>query len=258
MGSNSWVDSSRYLTAAYLKYVSSPLSAVRFELVTRALLQQLPQRPCRVVDVGGGNCRQALMLASQGHEVVVVEPDATMVQAGESLLADQPADIASRIRLVRAAGEDAARIVGTEFDLACCHSVLMYVDDPGPILATLVKLVRSQGLLSILSLNRDAIAMRSGLQGKWADAVGSIKQGRQVGDEYIPARADTLSDITSRLAELGVTTRTWYGVRIFTDHLNQAEETYDLDEICELEWLAGMRDPYRYVARQFHLIAERS
>lgn len=258
MGSNSWTDSSCYLTAAYLKYVDSPLSTVRFELVTRALLRELPQRSCRVVDIGGGNCRQAIMLARQGHEVVVVEPDATMVRAAESLLADQSPAVAARVQLVRGEGERAADLVGTDFDLACCHSVLMYLDDPGPMLTTMVKLVRSQGLLSVLSLNRDAIAMRSGLQRKWADALSSLKEGRQVGDEYLQARADTLSDISSRLAELGAATRTWYGVRIFTDHLNQAEEASSLDEICELEWLAGMQDPYRLVARQFHLIAERS
>lgn len=198
------------------------------------------------------------MLARHGHEVVVVEPDATMADAGESLVADQPPDVAKRIQLVRADGEHAAGLAGTDFDLACCHSVLMYLDDPGPMLATLVKLVRHRGLLSILSLNRDAIAMRSGLQRKWTDALNSIKAGRQIGDEYIPARADTLQDITSRLARLGATTREWYGVRIFTDHLNQTEETGDLDEICELEWIAGTQDPYRSVARQFHLIAERS
>jgi SAM-dependent methyltransferase len=238
--------------------VDSPLGTVRFALVTRALLEQLPPRPCRIVDVGGGNCRQAIMLAGHGHEVVVVEPDATMVKAGRSLLAAQAPSVAGRVQLIQGEGEQAADLAGTGFDLACCHSVLMYLDDPEPMLTTLVKLVRGQGLLSVLSLNRDAIAMRSGLQRKWTDALNSLKEGRQVGEEYLQARADTLSDLSGRLAGLGATTRAWYGVRIFTDHLNQAEEAENLDEICELEWLAGMQDPYRSVARQFHLIAERS
>ncbi len=198
------------------------------------------------------------MLAGHGHEVVVVEPDATMVKAGRSLLAAQAPSVAGRVQLIQGEGEQAADLAGTGFDLACCHSVLMYLDDPEPMLTTLVKLVRGQGLLSVLSLNRDAIAMRSGLQRKWTDALNSLKEGRQVGEEYLQARADTLSDLSGRLAGLGATTRAWYGVRIFTDHLNQAEEAENLDEICELEWLAGMQDPYRSVARQFHLIAERS
>jgi SAM-dependent methyltransferase len=198
------------------------------------------------------------MLARHGHEIVVVEPDPAMRQAAESLLAAQPPSIARRVQLIHADGEHAADVIGTDFDLVCCHSVLMYLTDPGPMLQALVQLARRQGLLSILALNRDAIGMRSGLQRKWIDALRSIEAGRQIGDEYLPARADRLSDVVGRLAELGARTRDWYGVRVFTDHLDLAEEADSLDDICELEWLAGTRDPYRLVARQFHLIAERS
>jgi hypothetical protein len=54
-----------------------------------------------------------------------------------------------------------------------------------------------------------------------------------------------------------LTLEAWYGIRIFTDHLGNAPPGPDIDDILELEWQAGSRDPYRRVARLIHVIARR-
>jgi S-adenosylmethionine-dependent methyltransferase len=127
------------------------------------------------------------------------------------------------------------------------------------MLDELARLVRPGGVLSVLCLNGDAIGMRDGLRGWWRDALDSIGAGGQVGDLSLPTRADTVAGLSGELANRGLRTEAWYGVRVFTDHLGYDEhlEPSELDTVCELEWVAGQRDPYRSVARLFHLVATR-
>jgi hypothetical protein len=65
--------------------------------------------------------------------------------------------------------------------------------------------------------------------------------------------------MSGALARRGCPTVAWYGVRVFTDHLGYDDDLTpdDFATVCELEWRAGERDPYRSVARLFHLVAAR-
>lgn len=250
---NFWTEQAPALAEAYARNAG----LIRFDLVTRALREFLPASPWRIVDVGGGYGRQAIMLARLGHSVVVVDHDPAMLDMVREALADEAMTVRGRVELVLGAGEAAGHFVGTDFDLACCHSVLMYVDDPAPLISSLVQLVRPGGMISVLSTNKDAIAMRSGLQGRWREAAQSLLTGTQAGDGYAPSRDYAREDIVRLLEAAGASIKTWYGVGIFTDHLAASCCSDQIAEACALEWLAGSRDPYRQVARCFHLIAER-
>ena len=254
MRKNLWTEHASALADAYVRSAGP----VRFELVTRALLMHMPPRPQRVVDVGGGFGRQAIMLARAGHTVVVVDFDPQMLDIAREALAAEPDDIRSRVELVQGDGQSAASLVGTGFDLACCHSVLMYEDDPAPMLLGLVNMVRRGGLISVLSLNTEARAMRSGLQGRWREAVATLKSGTQIDSQYVPSREHTREDVTRILEEAGAGVRDWHGVGVFTDHITETIYVEDPEDVYMAEWLAGSQDPYRRVARCFHLLAERA
>ena len=251
---NFWTEQAPALAEAYARN-SGP---IRFEVVTRALREHLSSGPQRIVDVGGGYGRQAVMLARLGHSVVVADHDPTMLAMAREAVKDEARPVRARIELVLCVGEAAARVVGADFDLACCHSVLMYVDDPAPMVSSLVQLVRPGGLISVLSVNKDAIAMRSGLQGRWREAAECLLGGSQAGDRYAPSKAYARKDIVQLLGAAGARIKKWYGVGIFTDHLATSCDPDEIVEACALEWLAGGRDPYRQVARCFHLIAQRN
>lgn len=253
---NTWTPSAAANAQAYIQHAEGMLGEIRFRLVTRALEQHLPARPCRVVDIGGGFGRQAQLLAQAGHDVVVVDPDETLLQAARDRFARIDPAVAASITLVAGSGERAADLVGTDFDLVCCHSVLLYLADPEPMLRELVRLARPGGLISVLSLNRDAVAMRDALQGDWRAALATLAAGAERGGRYLATRADDPRELSRSLARLGAQPRFWHGVRAFTDHRADLSPD-DLADICELEWQAGRRDPYRAVARLFHLIAAR-
>ncbi|SCE98285.1 class I SAM-dependent methyltransferase [Micromonospora mirobrigensis] len=254
---NSWMANSAALLEAYARHNDDLPGVVRQRLLDRAITAHLPPGPARVVDVGGGAGFQAVGLARAGHEVVLLDPDPAMLADAARRLADEPGQVRDRVRLVQGYGEQAPELVGGGFDLVCCHGILMYVDDPALLLRSVTALARPGGLLSVLAKNAESVAMRPALEGRWSDAVATLRTGVDAGGRTVDTRADTVEGVSGLLAAAGARPRAWYGLRIFTDHLRDVPGEAELDQLCELEWEAGRRDPYRRVARLFHVVAER-
>lgn len=228
---------------------------IRTAVIDRQLRDHLAGHE-RIVDVGGGSAVQDLPLARRGHRVVVVDPSAAMLTHARTRLAAEPADVAERISLVQAPGETATAAVGVgRFDVACCHGVLMYLDDPGPLLAELVRLVRPGGLVSIVAANRHALAFRPGLRGDHAEALALLTTGRYRNGLGRTARADDPEALGDRLRAVGADPVAWYGVRTFSDAWPPGHHVDDVDQVIALELAASRTDPYRQASRLFHLLA---
>jgi hypothetical protein len=115
--------------------------------------------------------------------------------------------------------------------------------------------MRGTHLLDVVAVQTSADI---GLEGRWADALAVIDAHTETGNLGLPSRADNLPHVRDILAAAGAHTETWYGVRVFTDHLADTPVPGNFDQILDAEWAAGSRDPYRQTARLFHLIAHRS
>lgn len=251
---NLWLDHSPALVEAYRQGEGG----IRFELVTRALLARASGVPWRVLDVGGGFGLQAVLLARAGHHVTVLDADPAALALAELRVAAEPPEVRMRIGLVEGPGAEAADLAGVAYDVACCHSVLMYLPDPQPTVRALVEVVVPGGLVSVLSVNPDALAMRCGLQQRWRDAVGTLSTGEHHDSTSLPIHPHSRQDVAAGLEAAGAQVLEWYGVGVFTDHVTGAILAEDPELVYEAEWLAGCTDPYRQVARCFHLLAERS
>ncbi|MFF7973801.1 methyltransferase domain-containing protein [Streptomyces sp. NPDC007905] len=225
----------------------------------------------RVLDVGMGQGTQALRLARLGHQVTGVEQDAAMIAAARETLAGEPEGIRERVRLVQGDGRDTGvHFLPGSFDLVLCHGVLMYVEEPDPLVAGLARMLAPGGLLSLLVRNGDALAMRSGLSGDWAGALAAFDttsyfpHSRMDSNGGTPirldldVRADRLSALTATLAGIAAPLHAWYGVRVFTDTAgDDAEIPDDLQTLLAVEERAGRTDPYRGVAALLHLCGVR-
>ena len=103
------------------------------------------------------------------------------------------------------------------------------------------------------------------MEGRWDDALAAFDTVRQVNALGLDTRADTVEELSALLAQAGVDTVAWYGVRLFTDNLTTGNLTTgnltagdDAPHalfLAELE--ASRRDPYRQLSRLFHLIGIR-
>ncbi|MFG2947778.1 methyltransferase domain-containing protein [Streptomyces adustus] len=213
----------------------------------------------RVLDVGMGQGTQALRLARAGHQVTGLEQDATMVATAREALASEPEGIRDRMRIIEGDGRDTGvHFLPGSFDLVLCHGVLMYVEEPDPMVAGLARMLAPGGLLSLLVRNADALAMRPGLSGDWGQALEAFDSTVYRNRLGLDVRADRLATLTATLAGIGAPLHTWYGVRVFTDTaVDGAQPPDDVDTLLAAEERAGRTDPYRATAALLHLCGVR-
>ncbi|MET7382585.1 methyltransferase domain-containing protein [Streptomyces sp. NPDC005526] len=216
-------------------------------------------RRLRVLDVGMGQGTQALRLARAGHQVTGLERDRTMISVAREALAAEPEGIRARMRIVEGDGQDTGvHFLPGSFDVVLCHGVLMYVEEPDPLLAGLARMLAPGGLLSLLVRNGDALALRPGLSGDWAAALGAFDTTAYRNRLGLDVRADRLADLTATLAGIGAPLHAWYGVRVFTDTAaDGTEPPADPTALLAAEERAGRTDPYRGVAALLHLCGVR-
>jgi len=179
-------------------------------------------------------------------------------RAVQSLAREEP-HVADRVQLVEASGEEALQVVGGGFGCVLCHGVLMYLDDPEPLVNSLCRLIAPGGILSIVAKNVEVMALRHAHEGNWAAAIAAFDSDRQINGLGAETRGDHVSHIEELLSVRGVRVEEWCGVRLFTDGWNQERPpTDDMDLVLQAELLASRRDPYRRLSRLFHVIGRSS
>ena len=228
---------------------------VRTFVLHEQLLRHLPVPPATVLDVGCGAGHQSLPLARLGYEVTLMDPSAAMLAKAAQRLAAEPEEVQRRVRLKQAEGENAALAVGGEtFSAVLCHGVLMYLAQPEPLVESLCRCASPGGVVSIMALNAQTLAIRPALEGRWADALTAFDAGGEVGVLGANTRADTVPGLSELMRQAQVDPVAWYGVWLFVDWLDLPLESTDVQAVATVELQASLRDPYRQLSRVFHLL----
>jgi S-adenosylmethionine-dependent methyltransferase len=232
---------------------------VRTHVVDAHLSAHLPPPPLRVVDVGGGAGHQSIPLARAGYDVTIVDPSSAMLDRARGLIAAEVPEVGGRITLVQASGEDApAELGGQRFGAVLCHGVIMYLDDPAPMIAALCELASPGAVVSILAKNLETMAVRPALAGDWSAALEAFDGDHQINGLGLETRGDRLEDLSRLLTDCNIDPIAWYGVRLFTDGWTPDRPVVDPEElILAVELEASRRDPYRQLSRLFHLVGQR-
>jgi SAM-dependent methyltransferase len=197
-------------------------------------------------------------MASTGCNVTVVDPSSALLD-----LCDEAA-IASNLDIEMLQGriEDLAGLCeGRSFDLVCCHGVMMYLDDWTQAIGDLSHRLKINGHISVTFRNGNALAMRPGLRGDWSAALAAFKSTEYVNELGLPARANRTDEIEVALTSAGLRPVAWYGVRVLTDSIPVGVPPPDPETLALLldaEEQAGATEPYKWVASQLHVIAERT
>lgn len=249
-----------YATMAqpFTRHYATIRGQVRDVLAARQLAGHAPAAPALVADIGGGGGPQAFRLARDGYDVALLDPSVEMLAIARDGLAREHLAVRERVRLVEGYGEQASALLGRSvFDLVLCHGVIMYVDDPATLVAELGALAQPRGIVSVITKNAAALAMRPALEGRFDDALRGFDAVADVGGMGVLNSAHTLPHLERWLDAAGCDLLAWYGIRVLTDHLGARPPGPDMDQILAAEWEAGRRDPYRHVARLIHVIARK-
>ena len=237
---------------------------VRTYVLHQHLLEHLPPPPAPVLDVGGGAGHQSFPLAQAGYEVTLLDSSPAMLEKARQRLERLPGPARRRVRLIQADGERAAEAAGgPRFAAVLCHGVLGYLEQPEPLVSQLCQCAAPGGIVSIMTGNAHASAVRPALERRWDDALASFDSRTEIGVLGLPGRADTVEELSELLRGRGVTPLAWYGVWLFVDWLEFSGAELDPGDAAQVaataraELEASRRDPYRQLSRVFHLVGRR-
>ncbi len=237
---------------------------VRTFVLHHQLLEHLPAAPATVLDVGGGAGHQSFPLAQAGYEVTVLDPSPAMLDKAHERLQRLPAGVRQQVTLLQADGESADEAVqGRRFDAVLCHGVLGYLDQPVSLVDQLCRCAAPGGVVSIMTGNAKASAVRPALEQRWDDALAAFDSRVEIGVLGVQGRADTVEEIGELMERAGVATERWYGVWLFVDWLEfggvelDPSDTERVAATAAVELEASRRDPYRQLSRVFHLVGRK-
>jgi S-adenosylmethionine-dependent methyltransferase len=237
---------------------------VRTYVLHQQLLEHLPPPPAPLLDVGGGAGHQSFPLAQAGYDLTLLDPSPAMLDKARQRLQRLPAETQRRVTLLQADGEHADEAVdGRRFAAVLCHGVLGYLERPEPLVDQLCRCATAGGIVSIMTANAKAMAVRPALERRWDDALASFDARTEIGVLGVPGRADTVEELSELLRRRGVEPLRWYGVWLFVDWLefSGAElDPGDAEQVAAtaaVELEASRRDPYRQLSRVFHLVGRR-
>lgn len=228
---------------------------VRFRVLREQLREVLPSPPADILDAGGGTGRFAAALADDGYRVTLLDPSRSMLERAEAALDPY----AGNSRILPGRAEEARSLFGPgSFDAVLLHAVICYLEDPESILSSVAAVLKQGGALSVVFKNRDALPFRHAAQGRIREAARVLEDPLDAGDLGIVNRARTRGEVEEALARTGFEMRRAYGVRVFADLISEELEEEDaVEALVALELRAARLEPYRSVARLYHLVGER-
>ncbi|SDZ95435.1 S-adenosylmethionine-dependent methyltransferase [Thiothrix caldifontis] len=212
-------------------------------------------RPLKILDAGGGLGQMAIWLAQQGHQVVLAEPSAEMLQRAATAIA--AAGLQDAIHLLQASVQELAAQDCESFDLITFHAVLEWLAEPRAVLAQLLSCLKPEGWLSLMFFNHHSTVMRRLIAGD----LDTVRRGEIASDgkrglaPISPLKPD---EVLSWLAPLGLELDTWSGVRCFYDYMyRDVRKAAKLEEVLPLERQYSQQEPWRSLARYQHMLCRK-
>lgn len=251
------------------RYDDARTAVVRDALrsVVSGLVAETGRAQLDIVDAGGGTGGFAVPLAEMGHRVTVVDPSPDSLAAAQRRAAE--ADVP--VRAIQGDVADLTGVVGEGgADLILCHSVLEYVDSPAAALASIARVLRPGGAVSVLAASAVAAVIHRALAGRFDEArrllggIGDAGQRRQTAGEAAEAaggpRRFTLAGVAGLIEEAGLRAGGAHGVRVFADLVPGIFADADpgaAEALLELERAASSHPAFHDIATQFHVLGYR-
>jgi S-adenosylmethionine-dependent methyltransferase len=247
--------------AKWTREQNQPWGKLKYRLIQSNLAKHLEVGNLHILDAGGGNGFDSIPLAEQGHTVDIVDYSTEMLT--EAKRRATLAGVADKVTLHQSdISEITSLFNGQKFDLVLCHNVIQYAHDVHHLLQDLTGLIKTGGLMSVVSINRFSIPYHAAFMiGDLADALTKL-DAHSVKTYVFNTTMATYSaeEVISMLRDVGCKVERDYGIRCMCDYWGDIERKSDpevFDKIERLEFALTDKYPYKLLARYFQIIGRR-
>jgi S-adenosylmethionine-dependent methyltransferase len=249
--------------AEWRAWCEAPWGRLRFAVVRETLRRQAEAMGAaggglRVLDVGGGDGRDAVALARAGHHVTVLDPAPSWLS--EARRRAEEAGVADRLRTVEGSVDDLEH-VGAGYDLVLCHFVLQYRPADAGDVRRLAALLRPGGRLSVMAPNPAARVImrltREGPEAALAELASDVFPTATFG---MTARKVTAEELEAELCDEGLVVVGRYAARVANDYVTDDAVKDDPAYYAALERLELAlcdREPFLRLGGMWQVVAER-
>lgn len=238
------------------KIYNSRKGQIRLDLLQRDLAPIRDTPPTMVLDAGGGLGHMSRWFAEKGHQITLFDSAKNMLDAAAAL--NDEAELSELFTLSQAnINQFTSRYDGSGFDLILCHAVLEWLEQPEQAIAQLTSLLNEGGHLSLMFYNQHSLILKNALRGN----LRKVKSGNWRGDGIglTPYQALFPEAVYGWLDKQQLSIELTSGIRCFYDYLpKNVRDTYELEDLLDLERDHYRKDPYVHMARYIHVLAKKN
>ena len=233
---------------------------LRLAVLRRDFAECLPlaDHDLRILDAGAGQGQFALELAAAGHQLVLSDISAEMLQVARAALEQLPPAVQERVSIVQAPLQQLSNDLdsGADFDLVMCHAVIEWLKEPAQLVASLESLVRPGGYFSLIFYNLDGMIFKNLLRTNFKKILQQDYRGFR--GSLTPANPLRLEQVRGWMLDAGFEEICCSGIRVFHDYIfDKQDRQREPGTLEELELAFSRQLPYRDLGRYIHVLCRK-
>jgi S-adenosylmethionine-dependent methyltransferase len=236
------------------RYQSGYREEIQNAIVFDTLNELLGKEKHRILDAGGGTGFYSIPYASKGHDVVILDISEKMLEIAESKVSEL--GIQDKVEILLGDMEK-IEMPDASFDVVLCHLALCHVNEPSRALTEFSRLLRKDGLFSLIVENKLFYSISKAFQGDVSEALRRLREDKLTVTVPELGRLRTFerNELLALLERVDLKPVKILGLRIFSDYLLYAHKAppEDLESLREIETMLSPSTDYSSIGR-FHFI----
>lgn len=243
------------LTPRFKRNIYDSLKGVlRLRVLQRDFKHWISLQPQHWLDVGAGQGQFALILATLGHRVTLVDISEEMLAEAKEAFAQ--AGLLAQAQFICCPLQEMEQVISGQFDGVMCHAVMEWLQEPQKLLDYLVPFIKPAGWLSVIFYNIHGVIFKNLLRANYKKIIAGNYRGKQ--GSLTPLNPLDPVDVINWFAELDLEIVCHSGIRVFHDYiLDKNLLSQQGEALIEQELAFSQLLPYRDLGRYVHLLARK-
>ncbi|GLS26422.1 methyltransferase domain-containing protein [Marinibactrum halimedae] len=234
---------------------------IRLNVLERDFLQHFPapfespnKNTLSILDAGAGRGLFSLPMAQRGHQLLLCDVSVEMLKLA---MADaETAGIENTVEFLHGPIQALSQRPEQQFDLAICHAVLEWIEDPQAALNELYRQLVPGGVLSLTFYNRHGLIYKNLLRTNFKKIQSKHYSGFR--RSLTPTYPRTPEEVIAWAEHSGFSLFCHSGIRVFYDYIfDEADRARSPDELMAMELHFSQELPYRDLGRYQHLLLKK-